>query len=77
MFNNKMKGSKTMDIIFAVLVFVSVNIFFLWLIGKTEEQYSLYETMFCCNVRTELGRLAYTSKLEAKRENLNRKSSKF
>lgn len=72
-----MKGSKTMDIIFAVLVFVSVNVFFLWMIRKTENQYSPYETAFCRDVRAGLGMFAYPSKVEVKRENLNRKNAKF
>ena len=66
-----------MDIIFAVLVFAGCSIFLIQLAKKVEKQNSTYETAFCRDVRANLGMFAYPSELEAKRENLNRKNSKF
>lgn len=77
LFNNKMKGSKAMEIILYVFVFSVINIFFLWLYKKVEKQHCSYETAFCRDVRAELGMFAYILELEAKREKLNRKNSKF
>ena len=66
-----------MEIILYVFVFSVINMFFLWLYKKVEKQHCSYETVFCRDIRAELGMFAYPSELEEKREKLNSKSSKF
>jgi len=66
-----------MDIILAVLVFTGISMFSIGLAKKVEKKNCTYETAFCHDVRAELGMFAYISKLEAKREKLNNKKSKF
>lgn len=72
-----MKGSATMDIILAVIVFAGISLFLIQLAKKVEKQNSTYETCFCRDVRANLGMFAYPSQVESKREKLNRKDSKF
>lgn len=72
-----MKGRKTMDIILAVIIFALVSLFLLQLAKKVEKDNCTYETAFCRDVRAELGMFAYPSEVDAKREKLNRKNSKF
>ncbi len=66
-----------MDIILAVIIFVLVSLFLLQLAKKVEKKNCTYETVFCRDVRAELGMFAYPSQVEEKREQLNRKESKF
>ena len=74
-----MKGSNTMEIIFAVAVFVvaMIKAFFILSSIKAEDHNSTYETAFCRDVRAELGMFAYPSDVEKKRQKLNNKKSKF
>ena len=69
-----MKGSKTMV---SVLVVILINLVFLSFINRVEKHLNRYETMFCRDVRAELGMFAYPSEIEKRREKLNRKKSKF
>ncbi len=66
-----------MDIIFAVLVFAGISMFLIWLAKKVEKKNCGYETVFCRDVRAQLGMFDYPSQVEEKRVQLNRKESKF
>ena len=68
-----------MEILFvvAVFVFAGVSTFFILSANKIEEQNSTYETVFCRDVRANLGMIVSSSEVEAKREKLNNKKSKF
>lgn len=52
---------------------IAAHIFLLWLIKKVQE----YSTACCRDVRASLGMWDYPSKVEEKRNRLNRPNSKF
>lgn len=66
-----------MIICLAVITFVCISVSFLWLANKVKKRGYTYETAFCRDVRAKLGMFAYTSQVEANREKLKMKNTKF
>lgn len=65
-----------MDIVLLVIIYVAINIFFLRLC-KIYKEKMIYDTIFCKDIRANLGMFAYKLELEEKRQKLNKKNSKF
>lgn len=61
----------------AIIAVVLINIGILTLIKKVERKNSTYETMFCRDVRAQLGMFVCKSDVEYMRKRVNRRKSKF
>lgn len=66
-----------MGMILLVIIFVLVNIHLIWLYKVVEKRMCTYDTMFCRDVRAQLGMFAYKSKVEETRDGLSRADSNF
>lgn len=64
-----------MGLILGIVIYVAFNIWILHQL-KTFRPYE-YDTTFCRDVRANLGMFAYASDVEAARQRLNSKKSKF
>ena len=66
-----------MDLILAVIIVFLIHIGLLFFIKWCEKNIGVYDTMFCRDVRANLGMFAYRSAVEGKRKNLSNPKSKF
>lgn len=66
-----------MEIILVAIVYIIISLVFICLCKKFEKNCKTYDTNFCRDVRANLGMFAYPSDIEAAREKLNSKKSKF
>lgn len=66
-----------MELILFMIYWLLVNIGLLYYCKWTDNNVGVYDTMFCRDVRAQLGMFTYVSDLEETRERLNRPNSKF
>lgn len=66
-----------MILLLYAIVFAIINVGLICFAKHLERTYCTYETMFCRDVRAQMGLFSYRSKVEEKREQLNRPNSKF
>lgn len=66
-----------MDILLCVVVYILISLAFIQLVKSAERKMCSYDTTFCRDVRANLGMFAYASDIEATRQRLNSKKSKF
>lgn len=66
-----------MELILFMIYWLLVNIGLLRFIKWTENNIGVYDTMFCRDVRAQLGMITYASDLEETRKRLNHPKSKF
>lgn len=66
-----------MILLLYAIVFAIINVGLICFAKHLEKTYCTYETMFCRDVRANLGMLAHASDVEVTRQRLNSKKSKF
>ena len=66
-----------MDLILCVIIFALISLGLIHLAKSTERKMHSYDTSFCRDVRANLGMFACASDVEATRQRLNSKKSKF
>ena len=66
-----------MNLLLCVIIFALISLGFIQLAKSVERKMRFYDTTFCRDVRANLGMFAYASDVEATRQKLNSKKSKF
>ena len=66
-----------MDLILCVIIYALISLGLIQLAKSVERKMHSYDTTFCRDVRANLGMFAYSSNVEATRQRLNSKKSKF
>lgn len=66
-----------MDLISFVIIYALISLGLIQLAKSAERKMHSYDTTFCRDVRANLGMFAYASDVEATRQRLNSKKSKF
>ena len=66
-----------MDLILCIIIYALISLGLIQLAKSVERKMHFYDTTFCRDVRANLGMFAYASGVEATRQRLNSKKSKF
>ncbi len=66
-----------MDLILFVIIFALISFGLIQLAKSVERKMHCYDTTFCRDIRANLGMITYASDVEATRQRLNSKKSKF